>query len=271
MSVAPRRSSRSAGTAPVTDMAAAQFQFDDYDLDRIAGQAAAFGQERFGYLVTPNTDHLIRLDEDAEFRALYADASFVLLDSQFIAHWVRLLRGLRLPVCAGSDLTARLFDKVIRPGDPLVLIGASEEQRRCLEARYGLRRLAHFNPPMGFIRDPAAVEQCLQFVEQHSPFRFCLLAVGSPQQEILAQRLLQRNRARGLALCVGASIDFLTGVEVRAPVWMRRAGLEWLFRLSQSPRRLARRYLIRGPRIFGLLRRARIELRPAKVATDHPV
>jgi exopolysaccharide biosynthesis WecB/TagA/CpsF family protein len=114
---------------------------------------------------------------------------------------------------------------------------------------------------MGFIHDAGAVEKCLRFVEAHSPFRFCLLAVGAPRQEILAERLQVRNVARGLALCVGASIDFITGTERRAPQWLQRAGLEWLFRLVQNPARLATRYLVRGPRVFGLLRKTTFVLR----------
>jgi hypothetical protein len=161
---------------------------------------------------------------------------------------------------------------VIGPEDPLVLIGGSARQAEILRQKYGLRALAHFNPPMGFIRDPAAVEQCLQFVEAHSPFRFCLLAVGAPQQEIVAQRLRARGRARGLALCIGASINFLTGDEQRAPVWMQQLGMEWLFRLLQAPHRMAKRYLLRGPRIFALLRKTEFVLRPvtapAAVATE---
>ena len=131
---------------------------------------------------------------------------------------------------------------------------------------YGLQDLQHHSPPMGFIRDPQAVEQTLRFVEAHSPFRFCFLAVGSPQQELLAQEIKQRGVARGLALCIGASINFLTGAERRAPRWIQLANLEWLYRLLQNPGRLARRYLVRGPRIFYLLPRLRFELRRATVA-----
>ncbi|GAC1630535.1 MAG: WecB/TagA/CpsF family glycosyltransferase [Nevskia sp.] len=244
------------------DMPLTTLQFDDYDLDQFAAVAAGFGQGSYGFVVTPNADHLIRLDEDAGFRALYRDAAFVLLDSRFLARLVAAARGPKLPVCAGSDLTARLFAEVIRPDDKLVLIGSRPEQAATLREKYGLKNLAHFNPPMGFIRDPAAVEACLQFVEAHSPFRFCLLGVGAPQQEIVAQQLGQRGVARGLALCIGASVDFLTGVEKRAPAWMQRLGIEWLFRLLQSPRRLAGRYLVRGPRVFGILLRTSISLRP---------
>jgi len=174
---------------------------------------------------------------------------------------LRITKGIRLPVCTGSDLTARLFADVILPDDPLVLIGGSDEQARQLCERYGLRRLAHFNPQMGFIRDPEAVEACLRFIEAHSPFRFCLLAVGAPQQEAVAQQLKARGIARGLALCIGASINFLTGDERRAPLWMQHCGMECFFRLMQAPGRMAKRYLVRGPRVFALLNDAEIVLR----------
>jgi exopolysaccharide biosynthesis WecB/TagA/CpsF family protein len=241
------------------------YQFDDFDLKRFLDVAVGFGQSRYGYVVTPNTDHMIRLHDEPSFRASYAEASYVLLDSRVLAYFLRLTRGLRLPVCAGSDLTAELFARVIRPDDPLILIGGSEQQAQMLAERYGLKRLAHFNPPMGFIRDPEQVEICLRFIEAHSPFRFCFLGVGAPQQEMLAQRLRERGHARGLALCIGASIDFLTGAERRAPRWMQVLAIEWVFRLLNNPGRLARRYLVRGPRILGVLRGAQVVLRPVDI------
>ena len=107
----------------------------------------------------------------------------------------------------------------------------------------------------------------MQFVEANSPFRFCFLAVGAPQQETLARMLKARGTARGMALCIGASINFLTGVERRAPQWMQSLGMEWLFRLGSDPRRLAKRYLVRGPRVFALLPRIDVRVRPNAVAT----
>jgi exopolysaccharide biosynthesis WecB/TagA/CpsF family protein len=245
----------------VSEAASTGWEIDDYDLERFSEEAANFGQDRYRYVVTPNVDHLIRLHDDPQFRELYADAGYVLLDSRFLAQALRLTKGMRLPVCAGSDLTERLFETVIHPLDDLVLIGGSEAQAQRLAERYGLTHLAHHNPPMGFINDPEAVETCLSFIEAHSPFRYCLLAVGSPQQEIIARELQRRDVARGLALCVGASINFLTGNERRAPRWMQRAGLEWLYRLLQAPGRMAARYLIRGPRVFDLLPQTDILLR----------
>ena len=237
--------------------------FDAHDLASFTVVARRFGVQAYGFAVTPNVDHLIRLDESAAFRELYAAADYILLDSRFLARLMRVTRGLHLPVCTGSDLVATLLREVVDADDPLVLIGGSDAQAHTLAALHGLSRLSHFNPPMGFIHDPAAVEDCLRFIEAHSPFRYCLLAVGAPQQEMLARMLKARGQARGLALCIGASINFLTGDERRAPHWMQQAGLEWSFRLMRDPRRLAGRYLVRGPRVFALLRRAEIVLRPS--------
>jgi len=240
------------------------FELDDYDLDGFLTVASTFGADRYGYVVTPNVDHLIRYHDDPKVQEHYANASYVLLDSQFLSHIFRAAMGMRIRVCTGSDLTARLFSQVIAPADSIVLIGGSEEQARLLAQTYGLKSLHHYNPPMGFIRDPQEVEACLRFAEAHSPFRFCFIAVGAPQQEILAQMLKKRRVAQGLALCIGASIDFMTGKERRAPVWMQRSGFEWTYRLALSPRRLARRYLVRGPRVFMLLRRIDVAVRSGR-------
>ena len=245
------------------------YTLDDYDVEGFLAVAADFGTERFGYVVTPNVDHLIRFHDDPAFRALYADASYVLLDSRLLSFVFRVVKALNIHVCTGSDLTAQLFARVIARNDRIVLIGGDAGQAAELAARYGLHALHHYNPPMGFIRDPAELERCVRFVEDCSPFRYCFLAVGAPQQEVLAQRLKSRGIARGMALCIGASINFLTGVERRAPVWMQRIGMEWLYRLLSDPARLAKRYLIRGPRVFALLPSTEIRVRP-RVATQPP-
>jgi exopolysaccharide biosynthesis WecB/TagA/CpsF family protein len=256
------------GTDPPLTSAAEQvlpitMEFSDCDLSEFMEIAAGFDSQAYAYAVTPNVDHVIRFWDDASFRELYRNAGFVLLDSRFLAYLLRLVAGLRLPTSPGSDVTARLFGDVIKPDDKVVVIGGTAEQAEVLSRKYGLRGLRHLNPRMGFINDPADVEECLRFIESESPFRFCLLAVGSPQQEVLAKALQSRARARGLALCVGASINFLTGTERRAPRWMQNLGFEWLYRLLNDPGRLAKRYLVRGPRIFVLLPHLKFQLRPA--------
>jgi exopolysaccharide biosynthesis WecB/TagA/CpsF family protein len=234
---------------------------DDYELGEARDIVTAFGTERFGYVVTPNVDHVIRHYYDPAFRALYAQAAYVFLDSHFLAHVVGLLKRRRHRVSPGSDLTATMLSSVIKPNDAVVMVGGSAAQAQELRERFGLKALRFIDPPMNFIHDPAAVESCLRQIEESSPFRFCFLAIGCPQQEIIAQKLKQRGVARGLALCIGASINFITGVEKRAPLWLRNSGFEWLYRLVRNPRRLAKRYLVRGPRIFLLLPYIELRLR----------
>jgi exopolysaccharide biosynthesis WecB/TagA/CpsF family protein len=241
-------------------------EVDDHDLQSFLPLAERFGQERFGFVVTPNVDHLVRYSEDEVFRGHYKKADYVLLDSRFAAYTLRLVKGIRLRVCTGADLTAALLTSIVKPTDPIVIIGGSAEAARAIGEIYGLTNLAHHNPPMGFAQDLNAIDECLRFIESHSPFRFCFLAVGSPQQEALAALLQARGIARGMALCVGASLNFITGSEKRAPTWIQQMALEWLFRLAQDPKRLARRYLIRGPRFFNYMRRARFVSRRTAVS-----
>lgn len=230
--------------------------------------ASAYGTERFGYVVTPNVDHVIRHHSDVRFRALYDQAAYVLLDSRFLSHTVGLVKRQVFRVCLGSDLTTEVLRKVAKPLDVIVLVGGSKEQAQLLRNRFDLRKLQHIDPPMNFIKNPEAVESCLRSIEEAGPFRFCFLAIGSPQQEIIAQKLKERGRARGLALCVGAAINYLTGIERRAPLWMQRAGFEWLFRLLRNPRRMAKRYLVRGPLIFLLLWRIEFRVRKSPMSSE---
>lgn len=229
----------------------------DEALERLAARPAS---EPFAYVVTPNADHLIRLSSRPELRPLYEAAALRLLDSRVVARLARLFGLDAPPVVTGSDLTAALFERAMRPDDAVAVLGGSAEVAAALSARYRLARLAHHNPPMGFDRDPAALEAAVRFVETH-PARFVFLAVGSPRQEIVAEALVRRGQATGIGLCIGASLLFLTGDERRAPRAVQKAGMEWAWRLAGDPKRLARRYLVDSPRIVRLLwreaRRAR--------------
>jgi exopolysaccharide biosynthesis WecB/TagA/CpsF family protein len=242
-------------------------EIDDYDLDEALTVVSSFGTGRYGYIVTPNVDHVIRHHYSPHFRSLYRQASYVLLDSRFLANTVGLFKRQVLRVCLGSDLTTSILSHVIKPNDVAVLVGGTAAQAQQLRTRFGLKALRHVDPPMNFINDTVAVEECLRQIEAASPFRFCFLAIGSPQQEIIAQKLKERGTAQGLALCVGAAVNYITGLERRAPHWMQQVGFEWLFRLLQNPRRLAKRYLVRGPVIFLLLWQIELRVRPPGAAS----
>lgn len=207
----------------------------------------------FAYVVTPNVDHIVRLQRNrSDLWPAYRGAWLTLCDSRILAGLARKV-DLAIPVVTGSDLTAELFQNVVAPSDRIAIVGASSATVARIVARYDLRNVVHYNPPMGFIRDPFEVARVVHFLIE-AKARYTFLAVGSPQQEILARRVHLAGLTIGTGFCVGASLNFLSGEEERAPVVMQRLSLEWLHRLTSNPSRMWRRYLVDGPRIFRIAR-----------------
>lgn len=206
----------------------------------------------FSYIVTPNADHLVRLAQDPKLRSLYDGAWLRLLDSRFVARVAKLFGKEAPPVVTGSDLTAALVKQAVTNNEWVTVIGMFPEEARALRQETGLL-FHHHNPPMGFEQHPLKLLEAVYFIESHQS-HLIFLAVGSPRQEILANLVKERGIATGTALCIGASLRFLAGLERRAPRCLQRLGLEWAWRLAQDPRRLWRRYFVTCPAIFGMLR-----------------
>jgi len=230
-------------------------EFDLFTPDQVvAWLEARNGASDFAYLVTPNVDHLVRLaDASEEVREAYKRANLILCDSRILALLGRLC-GVPLRAVPGSDLVATLFQHVLRDGDNICLIGGAPDHAGRLQVLFPGTRILHYDAPLGLCADSAARTACVAFAVE-ARARFTLLAVGSPQQELIARELAATPGARGTALCIGASVDFLVGAQRRAPRAIQRMGLEWAWRLMQDPRRLARRYLVEGPKIFPIVMR----------------
>jgi N-acetylglucosaminyldiphosphoundecaprenol N-acetyl-beta-D-mannosaminyltransferase len=232
--------------------------FDTGSIEEVVCDILTETRACFKYVVTPNVHHMVRLLEDAAtMQPLYERAWRVFCDSRVLSR-LAWFSGLHLPVITGSDLTAHLIALASEQRLTIALIGPTAAACAVLGSRYpGLNILFHA-PPMGFIKSEHEVQKCVDFVVK-TQASLVFLAIGMPQQEILAGRIAEHPQARGVGLCVGASIDFLTGKQRRAPVWAQKAGFEWLHRLLSDPRRLAARYLRECPRIFYLVatRRAR--------------
>jgi N-acetylglucosaminyldiphosphoundecaprenol N-acetyl-beta-D-mannosaminyltransferase len=206
----------------------------------------------FKYVVTPNVHHMVRLLEDpATIQPLYERAWRVFCDSRVLSR-LAWFSGQKLPVITGSDLTAHLIARAAEQRLTIAIIGPTAADCAKLRDRYPGLNVQFHTPPMGFIKSEREIEKCVDFVAKtQAPLIF--FAVGTPQQEILASHIASHPQIRGVGLCVGASIDFLTGKQRRAPVWLQKVGLEWLHRLLSDPRRLVSRYLIECPRIFYLI------------------
>lgn len=209
----------------------------------------------FGYVVTPNVDHVVRVHrQSTRFSWLYRKAWLSTCDSRILSAMAGAV-GIDLPVTTGSDLTRMLFEQVLQPGDRVTVIGCHDSAIEVLRGRFPSIHIAHYNPPMGFIGNEDEVTKVIDFVAAN-PARFVFLSVGSPRQEVLAYHLRQRDGLTGLGFCVGNAINFLAFPETRAPHWVSRFGLEWLYRLSTDPKRLWRRYLVDDPLIFAIFAKA---------------
>jgi N-acetylglucosaminyldiphosphoundecaprenol N-acetyl-beta-D-mannosaminyltransferase len=121
---------------------------------------------------------------------------------------------------------------VIDKYEPVTIIGGDRESIEELKRVYGLRDVRWHEPPMGLKLKPGAIVRAAAFAAAQ-PSRFTFICVGAPQQEMIAYAIAQRGDARGVGLCVGAALDFLTGSAKRAPKWMQNMGLEWLHRLAE--------------------------------------
>jgi N-acetylglucosaminyldiphosphoundecaprenol N-acetyl-beta-D-mannosaminyltransferase len=199
------------------------------------------------YVVTPNVDHLVKLEHHEQFRRAYADASLVLCDSRPL-WWVARLIGKPLPsVVTGSDLVPAIFDAIRDSASTtrVFLLGAApgvgEQARSAINERWkSLNVVDTFSPPHGFENDSAMCSHILERIRAAAP-DLLLVGLGAPKQELWVHAHRDQIAAKA-ALCIGATIDFLAGTKRRAPRWMQRHGLEWLHRVSMEPRRLGARY-----------------------------
>jgi exopolysaccharide biosynthesis WecB/TagA/CpsF family protein len=182
-----------------------------------------------------------------EILRLYSAAWISVCDSRVLTALARTV-GLRLPTVSGVDLSEAVLDRVANEGDVVGVIGSSAQALDVVRARYPKITFHHYNPPMNFIHDSREVRTTLDFMRAH-PVRFWLITIGSPQQERLAYLAAREDGISGVGFCVGNTINFLADPGSRAPMWMRRLALEWLYRLITEPRRLWRRYLVDDIRI----------------------
>lgn len=231
-------------------------------LDRIGLLA---GGDSFTYIVTPNVDHMVNLHPKqpgphlAQYREAYGAAALTLCDSRILKALARL-SGLELTLVPGSDLTAALFRERLDSGDKVAIIGGDADLLDKMRQLHPHPSYSQHVPPMGVLRNPEAIADICRFVE-NSNADYILFAIGSPQSEIIARQCQLSGKCRGVGLCIGASLEFITSAKRRAPQWMQSAGLEWAFRLLSEPRRLWRRYLVEDMRIFPIYLRDRLRAR----------
>ncbi len=247
--------------------------FLDVEFDPLPAETAAsviarraHGMGPFAYVATPNVDHMVRLEKQPGLMPLYDDAWMTLCDSRIIEAFANA-SYIDLPATPGADVVEELFRRHIAPNDRVLMIGGSGEMAVTLRKKYGLKDLRWFDAPMGLRDDAEGRAACVRFIREN-PAAYVFISVGSPQQEMIAHEARQAGDCSGVAVCCGASLEFLAGVTWRAPHWMRENRLEWLFRLGMEPGRMWRRYLVDAPRIFMIWHRWRTRIVNASAIGD---
>jgi N-acetylglucosaminyldiphosphoundecaprenol N-acetyl-beta-D-mannosaminyltransferase len=204
-------------------------------LDRIASLVEAGGHH---LVATVNPEFIMRANRDEAFARVLESADLCLADGAGVV-WAAKRQGCRLngPV-TGTDLIRPLAAMCAIRGIRLFLLGAApgvagELATRLRAEHPGLEVAAYAGS-----RDPSSDDEAMKLIRAHRT-QILLVAFGAPKQELWIARLKDRlDIAVGVG--VGGAFDYLTGRVRRAPSWMRRAGLEWLFRLAQQPWRARR-------------------------------
>ena len=217
---------------------------DDLSMDELLARLATTG----GVVFTVNPDHLYHLQYNPEFLRAYRSADIITVDS----HYVRLaLRAQgravvnRLP---GSDIVPAFCARQAGDADTRIFLlgarpGVAQTAREAMNARAGRELVvgAH-GPSMNFVNDATEIDAVLQMIEA-SGANVLLVGLGAPKQEIWISSVRHRLPQVRVMMGVGATIDYEAGEVKRAPVWLRRLGLEWTYRVVTEPRRYLMRYV----------------------------
>ncbi|MGB0562970.1 MAG: WecB/TagA/CpsF family glycosyltransferase [Spirulinaceae cyanobacterium] len=219
------------------------------EIDNLSFQELLQRLKSGGFVITPNVDHMVKLQRDPEFFHIYQQADYVICDSQILV-WASHLLGTPIrEKISGSDLFPAFYRYYgADPDEKLFLLGAGPgvAERARAKINDAVSRemvVATYSPPFGFEQDAAECDKIVELINQ-SDANVLAVGLGAPKQEKWIYHSRQRLPGIKTFLAIGASIDFEAGNVRRSPQWMSVCGLEWLYRLKENPKRLWRRYLI---------------------------
>lgn len=198
------------------------------------------------YVVTPNVDHILRLEDDKEFAEIYKNASLRLTDGMPLV-WISKMKHTPIKEkVSGSDMFPRVCELAAKKGYSVFLLGAAEgvaaKAAENLQNQYhGLKIAGTYSPSFGFEEKEDEINKIIKMINETKP-DVLAVGLGSPKQEKFIYKYKDQLNVP-VSLAIGASIDFEAGNKKRAPRFMQKAGLEWLYRLCKEPRRMFMRNL----------------------------
>jgi N-acetylglucosaminyldiphosphoundecaprenol N-acetyl-beta-D-mannosaminyltransferase len=232
-------------------------RFDNFDFEDLMHYLdSAIEERKPTYVLTCNVDHLIDLRKDSHFRKVYEEAGATVADGMPIV-WVSKWLGTPLKCrVAGSDILPELGLALERKRYRIYFLGAqegvAEEAKQKLLLKFpALHIVGCCSPPLGFEHDQAENARIVQLLIDAKP-DIVFVGLGAPKQEKWIHRY-HREYGAPVSIGVGGTFDFLAGRVKRAPLVFQRAGMEWLWRLFQEPKRLWSRYLVKDTKFVKLV------------------
>lgn len=220
---------------------------------------------RSGVVFTPNVDHLIKLQKDPEFLQAYNFSDYIVCDSQIIIYASRFLGTPIKEKISGSDLLPDFYNYHRKNENIKVFLLGAGEGIACKaqdEINHKVGRkiiVATYSPPFGFEKNEQECQKIVNMIN-NSEASVLVIGLGAPKQEKWVYKYKNQLLNIKIFMALGATIDFEAGNMKRAPKWMRKVGLEWLFRLLCEPKRLWKRYLIEDIRFFLLIFKQKLNL-----------
>ncbi|WP_342985843.1 WecB/TagA/CpsF family glycosyltransferase [Clostridium saudiense] len=208
------------------------------------------------YVVTPNVDHIVKLEDDREFVEVYKEADLILTDGMPLIWISKLKKNPIIEKISGSDLFPEVCKLASKKGYKIFLLGAAEgvaaKAAENLISKYDkLNIVGTYSPSYGFEKDQLEIKKIIGRVNEANP-DILAVGLGAPKQEKFLY-MYRKQLNVPVSLAIGASIDFEAGNIKRAPEWMQRSGLEWAYRLGKEPKRMFKRYLVDDMKIFKLI------------------
>jgi N-acetylglucosaminyldiphosphoundecaprenol N-acetyl-beta-D-mannosaminyltransferase len=239
---------------------------DSYSFDQVIDQVIEHALARHSpeYVVTPNAQHIVTLQEDSHFQEIYQKARWVVPDGVSLL-WAANFLGTPLKGrINGTDLFEKLCVAASEKDLKVFLLGgrpgASEQAKVVLQSRYpDLKVAGTYCPPYGFETDTIELERINNTINQAKP-DILFVGLGAPKQEKWIYASYQALQVP-VSLGIGVSFELVSNIVPRAPLLLQKIGCEWLFRLVMEPRRLWQRYVYSNPLFIWLVLKQKLGIK----------
>lgn len=220
-----------------------------HDTVNLIGVWIAQPEKHCYFVVTPNVDHIVKLQTNIGLQESYKKAALIVTDGRPVV-WAASLLGVDIPgTVPGSDLVPAIFEHAQLHQRPLTVFllgampGVADRAKDVIHATWPLVKVVGtLSPDFSFEKNPSVSKIICEEIN-NSGADLLVIGLGAPKQELWITQYASEISVK-VALCVGATIDFIAGEKSRAPIWMQKVGLEWLHRMLSEPRRLAKRYIV---------------------------